>query len=205
MTQLTAEAFFGEFKAIIDSYDEDALMRKYKSPKIKIKKKGYLSKWTKEVIEIIGRIIKNSGAKFQKEYYKIDAIGWRQLSASNNQLERKLTERNCFGLNAHCWNLEIAVEHENDDKDWTDEVIKLMHIDCPLKVVIGYREFKDRESDINVLENVYEILMKPVLESKNRIIENEFLVIFGNCGTDYKSPGYRGYLLGTEGKWTELK
>ncbi|WP_156036275.1 hypothetical protein [Butyrivibrio sp. AE3004] len=28
----------------------------------------------------------------------------------------------------------MVIEHKNDISDWTDEVIKLVHIKCPLKV-----------------------------------------------------------------------
>ena len=32
----------------------------------------------------------------------------------------------------------VAVEHENDQYDWTDELVKLLYINCPLRIVIGY-------------------------------------------------------------------
>ena len=38
----------------------------------------------------------------------------------------------------YCWDLKVAIEHENDSRLWVDEVVKLAHIACPLRVVIGY-------------------------------------------------------------------
>lgn len=49
-------------------------------------------------------------------------------------------------LSAHLWDLELAVEHENSKQDWTDEVIKLIHVKCPLKVVISYNYCDERET-----------------------------------------------------------
>ncbi len=47
------------------------------------------------------------------------------------------------GINIHNWKLLAAVEHENDYKDWTYELVKLLFVNAPLRVVIGYAEYDE--------------------------------------------------------------
>ena len=87
----------------------------------------------------------------QHEYFRIDSIGYQHKFWMIDSDDSKN-----YGLNRHFWDLKIAVEHENSKKDWMDEVIKLIHVRCPLKVVIAYnycdhRDYikNDNLSDLN--------------------------------------------------------
>ena len=91
----------------------------------------------------------------------------------------------------------IAVEHENDATDWNDEVIKLAHVRCPLKVVIGYNACNNRDDgDFIKLAFVAECLRQLLCFNSDH--KDEFLIILGNCkGTnrqDYDAFDYRGYV-----------
>lgn len=121
---------------------------------------------------VIGKTIKDvfgDEILIDREYYKIDMIGWKQ---NKTKIESKCEELN---LKPYCWSLEVAVEHENDSKEWLDEVCKLSFIKCPLRVVIGYGYdnedvFKDK---INIV--------KQILEYNNAFSDEkqEFLIILG--------------------------
>ena len=66
--------------------------------------------------------------------------------------DRKADIGSCSYLRKHFWDLKAAAEHENDSKDRMDEVIKLAHICCLLRVVIGHLPHKkDQQQMWNVL------------------------------------------------------
>ncbi len=147
-----AEKFFEEFVA--------------KSKNSSLKEYSDNTKWTILTRAWITEILKNmrDDIEINYEYYKIDIIGWSQ---HNDKLEAKET-----GLVPHLWNLEFAVEHENNSKEWLDEVCKLSYIRCPLRVVIGYGNEKAEEK----IEMVKTILR----ETKAFTDDNqEFLIILG--------------------------
>lgn len=91
------------------------------------------------------------------------------------------------------------MEHENSKADWLDEVIKLEHLKCPLKVVIEYNYCDMRgEEEIERL-NVTARWMK-VIAAYDANSKEEFLIISGN-GEAKKDKAikcdkfdYRGYL-----------
>lgn len=154
------------------------------------------AKFTPFVIDVINEIIEDqTNWKHQNEYFRIDAVGWETHYADIQE------EANAVGLTPHLWNLKIAVEHENNKKDWTDELIKLMQIRCPLKVVIGYNYYDQRAA--NELKKLHiAAKMIQATESYRSIAkdEEEILLIIGNgCSrktgkSDYTSFDYRGYL-----------
>lgn len=74
------------------------------------------------------------GPRLDREYYRIDNI----LSITNAVKKDEETD-----INIHNWKLLAAVEHENDYKDWTDELVKLLFVNAPLRVVIGYAEYDE--------------------------------------------------------------
>lgn len=101
-------------------------------------------------------------------------------------------------LSAHLWDLELAVEHENSKHDWTDEVIKLIHVKCPLKVAISYNYCDERDtSEWEKLNFIANGMQEVKAFAKGS--DEEYLLIFGNCfapktKTDYNTFDYRGYL-----------
>ncbi len=44
------------------------------------------------------------------------------------------------------WNLEVAIEHENNSDRWYEEWVKLIHFNCGLKVLITYHDYAGAES-----------------------------------------------------------
>lgn len=141
---------------------------------------------------VIPKIISSAGMQAQNEYFRVDTVGWV------SQYKRMESDAAELGLNAHLWDLKIAVEHENSQKDWTDEVIKLIHIKCPLKVVIGYNYCDERNEQEQKKLDFIARWMQEVAALKNGTTE-EYLMIFGNCynpktKADYTEFDYRGYL-----------
>lgn len=151
---------------------------------------------------IVDSIIKKAGLWAQHEYFRIDSVGWNSRYQEYEEKTKKV------GLNSHLWDLQIAVEHENSKTDWIDEVMKLIHVKCPLKVMIAYNYCNCRDignySDRNRLQVVAQ-MMKEVKAFKEGQDE-EYLVILGNgkCKKnkgdenikDYDNIGfdYRGYV-----------
>lgn len=148
------------------------------------------TEFTNFIIERINAIITSKNYLSQNEYFRIDAMGY---STKWKKLEK------VSGFNPHLWDLQIAVEHENNPKDWLDEVIKLAHICCPLRVVIGYAPMKDRNAtDERLLK--YSAKALQLLQCRDNLKSGEFMVILGNSGTkktdDYFN--YRAYVLNRE-------
>ena len=138
--------------------------------------------FTEFIIAQINKIIESKGLHPQNEYFRIDSMGYKSRW-------KELSKRNDF--NPHLWDLEIAVEHENDSKDWLDEVIKLAHICCPLRVVIGYVPCTKRNKDITLLDYAAKALKK--LDCFDNVLKGEFLIILGNCATQGKIENYFNY------------
>ena len=118
---------------------------------------------------VIGQTIKevfDNKIFIDREYYKIDMIGWTQ---HKTEIESDCEKSN---LKPYCWNLKVAVEHENDSSEWLDEVCKLSFIKCPLRVVIGY----GNENFDKKIEIVKDILTKNDAFSDDK---QEFLIILG--------------------------
>ncbi len=169
-----SKEFFNSFNGIFDinSSTREKAIAEYPHTK----------SFTEFIIKEINKIIESQGLHPQNEYFRIDSMGyksrWRELD------EKK-------GFNPHLWDLEIAVEHENDSKDWLDEVIKLAHICCPLRVVIGYVSCKKREKDMELLNYAAEALKK--LKCIDNVLNGEFLVVLGNCDTEERIENYFNY------------
>ena len=127
----------------------------------------------------------------QNEYFRIDASGY-ELKHENLDKTK--------GFNLHCWDLKIAVEHENDSKDWLDEVIKLAHIASDLRVVIGYVPMNSRnELDKERLDYCTKALIE--LQCQHNLRYGEFMVILGNSETKSNEENYfnyKAYVLNTE-------
>ena len=149
---------------------------------------------------VVPKIIKSDGLECQNEYFRIDTIGWK---AKYQKIPEDRAKR--IGMIRHLWDLKIAVEHENDKSDWTDELIKLAHIRCPLKVVIGYVHCDERnEIEAEKLRYAYDCLKQ--INAFDLYANEEFLIVLGN-GAPHKNKkdtynkfDYRAYLLSKEEK-----
>lgn len=142
---------------------------------------------------IIRKIVKKAGYEPQHEYFRVDTIGWKDAGYM------EMEDAKNVGLNRHLWNLMIAVEHENSKADWLDEVIKLEHLRCPLKVVIGYNYCDMRGNEEIEKLNVTARWMK-VITAYDANAKEEFLIILGSGeakkdkAIKYDKFDYRGYL-----------
>lgn len=141
---------------------------------------------------IVHKIIKDAGMTAQHEYFRIDTVGWV------TRYQEMEDEAHKLDLSAHLWDLKIAVEHENSKHDWTDEVIKLIHVKCPLKVVISYNYCDERDTTEWEKLNFIAHWMQEV-KAFAKGGDEEYLLIFGNCfnpktKADYDTFDYRGYL-----------
>ena len=134
-------------------------------------------RFTKEIIPLIEKILKEHGyaEEHQREYYRIDVIGWYD----RKQDLKKIVKPENYPLKEHFWELGVAIEHENDMLDWTDELVKLLYINCPLRIVIGYypenakeqlRQALEYASDVVSLTNVQNTLIRD---------DQEYVLILG--------------------------
>ena len=155
---------------------------------------------------LIRNIVESFGLTAQHEYFRIDTVGWVGKYLTLNAGRAKE-----IGLNRHLWDLKIAVEHENNKADWLDEVIKLIHIKCPLKVVIGYNHCDLRGGmEDGKLDYAAECMNK--IEAFSYTDREEYLIIIGNGApkksgvSTYDRFDYRGYLYSYSDKaFKELK
>lgn len=122
---ITANQFWNDFVAL---WSNDAFLNKAKE---KWHNTDRQTGFTPFIIPHIKKILENCGLTAMTEYYKIDVIGYRD----------EKTSIPCPAIvEPHFWWLDAAIEHENACGKWTDELAKLLFINCPLRVVIGYYE-----------------------------------------------------------------
>jgi hypothetical protein len=118
-----------------------------------------------------------------REYFKIDLVGWRQKKDTDYYFENENNSNRGYKLKKFAWDLDFALEHENNPNDWTDEVIKLAHIYCNLRVVIGYFSF---ENDKNANHSMQMKCLSEVsstlsaLDCAENIKPYSFLLILGD-------------------------
>lgn len=174
--------FFDEFNK---TFSEDSIYREKA-----VETYPHNTEFTNFIIDRINGIIKENGNVSQNEYFRIDSMGYK---SRYKELEKT------SGLTPHLWDMEIAVEHENDDKDWLDEVIKLAHVCCPLRVVIGYVPEDKRNEDQNLLDYAANALKR--LKCVENVTKGEFMIILGNSNTKgrvEKYFNYQAYVLDAE-------
>ena len=119
------------------------------------------TKWTNFVMSTLTNSVgKELGFdpenEIQKEFYKIDVIYYRvHVNPQAAFFIPNGAEWN--------WDLEIAIEHENNSKDWHFEFSKLCHINCGLKVIIGYHEYGNQqkygtiEQKLDYMKTLYDL------------------------------------------------
>ena len=131
------------------------------------------SSWTKEILPVaectlarmgfIERAAGLSSPQYQREYFKIDLIGY------TTSLRTGDTDKQ------YDWELKIAYEHENQD-DWDGELCKLCHVVADLRVISAYYEFGKGECIEHVLERKLRILGMYRL---HRVPNSYWLFVFG--------------------------
>ena len=135
---------------------------------------------------------KNTG----KEYFRIDLVAYTDRKNELSAPPSKTTKKS-FNFNKHLWDLRVAVEHENADTSWMDEVIKLAHIACPLRVVIGY--LPKEEDKCAYLEYVHNALCN--LDAYDNVQRGELLIILGDtrCESENEFCTYFPYIYKKNG------
>lgn len=139
--------------------------------------KGIMSKYNKECL--------SQSVKYYPEYFTIDHTWWEVKP------ERKIET-----VNIYDWSFELAVEHENNWKDWTYEVEKLDSIFAKVKIVIGYMENSRRNGEYEIVESQRKNL-------KHLSNTDDFGVILLNKTLSNEDDpfDFRCYLLKTDGTY----
>ncbi len=185
---MTAEKFWEEFQALFSSNNN--FLRNAKGFW------KYRHSFTTFIMPYIGKILESNGFenKHQYEYYKIDVIGWKNAKSEISVLEKPAN----YDLKEHFWHLGVAIEHENDQFDWTDELVKLLYINCPLRVVIGYYPESLSEHELQkTTEYAANIINLANKEQQLISDKQQYLLILGENHTDSEKLGastYRPYL-----------
>ncbi len=195
-----------DLREVCEMLIEEAINDKNFIKNYKYTEKGKSKAFTKKIIELLKQVLeemtnphhpikidsnkksKIQKLKTQKEYYRIDLIGWTQRKDKLKDSEKFEQAKN---FNLHMWDLNIAIEHENSSKDWLDEVVKLLYINCPRRLVIGYVNYNKKTRDIEANDKLY---LDCVLECLNSLDkdgtkmfikkDDQFGILLGNAGYD---------------------
>lgn len=176
---MIAKEFFERFKESVEQ-NKDKIKECYR----------YSSEFTPVILSVIENMIKgyDSNIETSREYFKIDLVAWTDL---RNDKTKAIAES--VSMKEYCWHLDIAVEHENDSREWYDEFIKISYVKCPLKVIICYNN--DKNSDVKKIETATQLVKEC---NKYSFVNEEILIIMGNTNSSMRNEydfGYRGYLL----------
>lgn len=197
MKMFTAKKFFDLFQKKL--CDQDAIYNQ-KSYREIYKINGEFTSLVNRLI--VNTILEENKLRWSNEYYRIDVIGWENVYG-DVKLENDYKKAQ---LNYHSWKLQFAFEHENNSEDWSDEVIKLLYINCPLRVVVGYNDMKKRDDAVGGDLAKLNLMAKTISEL-NIEISGEFLIIIGNSSASYNENtgienyfGYRAYLYDNDTK-----
>lgn len=121
-------------------------------------------KWTFFIKNTIEGIIINLGyamADLSPEYLRIDYTI-------------------CPGESTTQWDLDIAIEHENNPNSWEDELTKLLHINCGLRVLIAYYDNKKaRDENVDILSTIKDKIICNLSNRKYYQPDQKWLLIFG--------------------------
>ena len=161
------------------------------SPELQVAQKNWKNprEFTNSFInEYIPKIITEKDEKSEFEYFRIDIISYLQRKD-----EAKEYGYNSRKLKPYLWDLKVAFEHENNKTEWLDEIIKLSHIRCPLRIVMCY--FERGEERTKALGFAADMLCKKIGENVGE--GEEFLLVIGDSNKESeqgKAPIYTPYL-----------
>lgn len=158
------------------------------------------SDFTDIITEALKELLKIEGYELSTEYYRVDVSGWNRPNNYNKGEPIKIFDCD-YKLNNNLWDFDIAIEHENDDRDWTYEITKLLTVNCPLRVVIGYVPVTYRNKEERYLSEVFNQIKRLKVFSRNNFAEEEFMIILGNskCKSLGEYFNYKAYRLLSEG------
>ncbi len=159
------------------------------------------SDWTRFTAEVFFSVGQKLGfdrdKEIQREFYKIDFIYYKVF----DNPQENFVPQNKWEAN---WDLEVALEHENDHIHWLWNIAKLSHINCGLKVIIGYHHY-DNEVRKGTIKQKLDYVKELYEPRKYKQNPDNWLLILGpysynQCvnGNDfvaYKFDGENFYLL----------
>ena len=137
------------------------------------------SDFTDRIMGKLQAVIAEDGVKTEREYFRIDLISY-QSHLRQDPGAPGGTEPLFGSLKRYAWDLVTAVEHENDRRLWMDEVVKLAHVACDLRVVIGYLPLDERERHGAYLDRIAETL-EGVRAWRHTRDCGEFMILIGDC------------------------
>ena len=110
--------------------------------------------------------------EIQKEFYRIDVIYYKVYA--NRQADFTIPNEEWN------WDLEVAIEHDNNSKHWPFNVAKLCHINCGLKVIIGYHEYGNQRK-YGTIEQKLDYMKTSLydLRKYKQVPEDNWLLILG--------------------------
>lgn len=121
------------------------------------------SPWTKYVFSALDNVMKRQGyfsPEGAKGLFKFDRCYFQQ-DPSGNWFD---------------WKVDVALENENDNKEWRFELCKLSHVACGLKVLMGFHDYKSNpEGPRTILEEA----LKVIARHPYKTVPNRWLFIFG--------------------------
>lgn len=131
--------------------------------------------FTEAILRRLETVISEEGCRTEREYFRVDLISYRGHVTGNEPL--------LGSLKRYSWDLVTAVEHENDRRLWMDEVVKLAHVACELRVVIGYLPLHDTHTHKEYLEKIAEHLQEMTAWQATKDC-GEFMILIGDCKLD---------------------
>ncbi|MDR0854016.1 MAG: hypothetical protein LBN34_06575 [Clostridiales Family XIII bacterium] len=156
---------------------------------------GVRKDWKVYLNELLPKLLEEIECETYIGHPCVDVVGWSMPNRSVND----------GWVNEYLWDLDVAIELEDDSEDWMNGVIKLCHLKCGLKVVISYSSDDDRDSDIDKLKitaaNIQSLAYGGLTE------DEDLLVILGNCSKNkYETQsdiGFKAYVY-DDGKFKKL-
>lgn len=129
---------------------------------------------TQSVIqEALKRTYKQNYVEIKREYYNLDCYVYQSFYDEMKKKDEAEGMKKVY--EPMCWKMLAAIEHENDYKTWTDELVKLCFIKAPLKVLIAYSAWPETAAQYA------ERLLKKLYENASFSMsdEEEYYILFG--------------------------
>ena len=167
---MTKEQFWNKFLSLFEEGSESLSVAQDNWNNKKKFTKLFVNDYIRKIIN------ENNSQTTQREYFRIDITSYKNRKEEAKKIAKELNLDNC-GIKQYLWELEVALEHENNSSEWIDEVIKLSFINCPLRVVIGYTDLEKRD---NCLKLAAALLKERI--GNNTPKGQSFIVILGKSG-----------------------
>lgn len=137
-------------------------------------------RWTQFIYEFLWEFARKSynyskHRECSTEYLRTD-MGFYDIDKITEDIDLKYGEFE--------WDFDVAIEHENDDTAWFDEFVKLIHVNCGLKVLISYYRYHDKNGKITEPEEIMKIAEKIYNTRKYKNLNDNWLIILGPCLDD---------------------